>query len=347
MSASNRDISILIIYTGGTIGMIKNPSSGSLEPLNFENIFNHLPELQYFSYNISAISFEPPIDSSEANPDFWGDIADIIASHYDRFDGFVILHGTDTMAYSASALSFMIENLTKPVIFTGSQLPLGSLRTDGKENIISSIEIAAAKRHDQAVVPEVCIYFENKLFRGNRTTKHNAEYFNAFRSDNYPPLAETGIHINYHFDYILHPDFSAKTLFHKNMDPNIAIVKLFPGITRKTMESILQMEGLKAVILETYGEGNTPSEQWFFECIQHAVQHNMIILNISQCKAGSVNMGKYVSSLKLQEMGVISGHDMTLEAAVTKIMFLLGMKLNKDIMTLELNRSLCGEIKII
>lgn len=327
--------------------MIKNPDNGSLIPLNFENIFNQLPELQHFPYNISAISFEPPVDSSEVNPVFWKDLIDIIEAHYDKYDGFIVLHGTDTMAYSASALSFMIENPKKPVIFTGSQLPLGSLRTDGKENLISSVEIAAAKKENKPVVPEVCIYFENKLFRGNRTTKHNAEYFNAFRSDNCPPLAETGIHINFNHQHILSPEHEKETVFHKTMNTDIGILYIFPGINKQTVDSILHTENIKAVILASYGEGNTPSDEWFINSIEEAIKRGILVLNISQCKAGSINMGKYVSSMKLKKIGVLSGHDMTLESGITKLMFLLGSGKDKDEIRQGLNRSIKGEIKII
>lgn len=327
--------------------MIKNPDDGSLIPLNFENIFNQLPELQYFPYNISAISFEPPVDSSEVNPVFWNDLIDIIEAHYDKYDGFIVLHGTDTMAYSASALSFMIENLKKPVIFTGSQLPLGSLRTDGKENFISSIEIAATKKEGKPLVPEVCIYFENKLFRGNRTTKHNAEYFNAFRSDNCPPLAETGIHINFNHQHILSPEYEKKTVFRRKMNTDIGILYIFPGINKQTVDSILHTGNIKAVILVSYGEGNTPSDEWFINSIEEAIKRGILVLNISQCKAGSINMGKYVSSMKLKKIGVISGHDMTLESGITKLMFLLGSGTDKDEIRQALKRSIMGEIKII
>lgn len=336
--------SILIIYTGGTIGMAVNPQTGDLIPVNFYEISIQLPELIRFDFDLKTISFSPPVDSSEIEPGMWIRLASTIGENYDKYDGFVILHGTDTMAYSASALSFLLENLGKPVIFTGSQLPIGMLRTDGKENLISSIEIAAEKKNNLPVVPEVCVFFQNRLFRGNRTTKHNVEYFNAFRSDNYPLLAETGINIKYNLAAINHPDKNTGLKVYSGMSTDIAILKIFPGITKKLLRAVFDTEGLKAVILETYGSGNAPTGSWFIAEIERAVRLGIIILNVSQCTTGSVDMSKYPTGKRLYEAGVLSGHDITTEAAVTKMMFLLAQKYdNKEIRSF-INRSIRGEI---
>ncbi len=341
----NRTPSILIIYTGGTIGMVQNPETGSLSPLNFEQISQQVPELKRFGYNLSSVSFDPPVDSSDVHPGMWVRLAEIIEENYKDYNGFVVLHGTDTMAYSASALSFMLENLAKPVIFTGSQLPIGVLRTDGRENLISAIEIAADNRNGEPMVPEVCIFFQNKLFRGNRTIKYNAEYFNAFRSDNYPPLAETGIHIRYNHQAIHYPVAKQALNTHKNLDNSIAILKIFPGITEEVMSSVLQLIGLKAIILETFGAGNAPTSTWFLKRIREAVSRGLIVFNVTQCSAGSVDMTKYETGKSLLEAGVIGGRDITTEAALTKLMFLLGRRelSPRDIVSL-LNKPLRGEI---
>ncbi|MFC2137700.1 asparaginase [Bacteroidota bacterium] len=336
--------SILIIYTGGTIGMMVNPDNGALSPLDFNQITNHLPELKRFNCDIDAISFDPPLDSSDIGPDIWINLVNIIQERYEDYHGFVILHGTDTMAYTASALSFMIENLKKPVVLTGSQIPLGVLRTDGKENIITSLEIASKNKGDHPVVPEVCIYFENKLFRGNRTHKHNAEYFNAFRSDNLSPLAEAGININYNYSLILKPDYTKSTIFHKYLDPSVTILKIFPGIQKSVIESIINAKGLKAIVLETFGEGNTFAQTWFIELLKNAIQNNIIILNISQCAAGKVDQGKYQNSKSLLDLGVINGHDLTTEAAITKFMFLFGNKYDREKVKELIGKPLRGEL---
>ena len=254
--------SVLLIYTGGTIGMIENPETGALENFNFDHLLKHVPELKRFNYRISSYQFNPPIDSSDMEPAFWAKLVKIIHYNYNQFDGFVILHGTDTMAYTASALSFMLENLAKPVILTGSQLPIGVLRTDGKENLITAIEIAAAKNEKgEPMVPEVCIFFENILMRGNRTTKINAENFNAFRSFNYPALAHAGIHIKYEEHLFLKPDLARPLKPHYLFDTNVVILSLFPGIREQTVSSILHVEGLKAVVLRTFGSGNAPQKE--------------------------------------------------------------------------------------
>ncbi|MFO7923123.1 MAG: type I asparaginase [Bacteroidales bacterium] len=324
--------------------MSLNPETGDLSPVNFVEISTQLPELKRFDLEIKTISFSPPVDSSEVEPDMWIRLAATIGKHYNSFDGFVILHGTDTMAYSASALSFLLENLGKPVIFTGSQLPIGMLRTDGKENLISSIEIAAAKFNNSPVVPEVCVFFQNKLFRGNRTTKYNVEYFNAFRSDNYPPLAETGIDIKFNHHAIIRPPAGVRLKVHKHLDNNVAILKIFPGITKKFLSAVFSVEGLKGVIMETYGSGNAPTATWFISEIKAAVKKGITILNVSQCTTGSVDMSKYKTGKMLHEAGVLSGYDITTEAAVTKIMFLLAQRTdNKDIRA-PIKTSIRGEI---
>lgn len=342
----NRPTSILIIYTGGTIGMVANPATGALLPLNFELISDQVPEIKKFGYRLQAISFDPPMDSSDIGPEIWIKIAEIIASNYEDFDGFVVLHGTDTMAYSASALSFMLEDLSKPVIFTGSQLPIGVLRTDGKENIITSLEIAAAKDKGKPIVPEVCIYFENRLYRGNRTTKINAENFNAFQSANYPALAKVGIQIKYNIENIRYPKDNKALTLKTKFDNHIAILKLFPGMNRAFIDSILGIKGLRAVILETFGSGNAPADEWFVKRIRKAVENGIIVLDVTQCSYGSVELGRYETSRKLSEAGVVSGYDITTEAATTKMMHLLGQSYSREQVISLLNSSVKGEITV-
>lgn len=337
--------SVLIIYTGGTIGMIENPETGALENFNFDHLLKHVPELKRFNYHISTHQFNPPIDSSDMEPLYWSKLVKIISENYEKYDGFVILHGTDTMAYTASALSFMLENLSKPVILTGSQLPIGMLRTDGKENLITSIEIAAAKNPDgSAMVPEVCIFFENHLMRGNRTTKINSENFNAFRSYNYSPLATAGIHIKYE-PALIHKPEPGKTLIpHYPIDTNVVMLTLFPGIQENIISSIINAPGLKAVVLKTFGSGNAPQKPWFIRLLKEANEKGIIILNITQCSSGAVEMGRYETGLHLLESGVISGFDSTPESAVTKLMFLLGHELTNDEIRKQMNLSIAGEI---
>lgn len=341
--------SILLIYTGGTIGMKQDPETGALMPFNFNEILEEVPELKKFGCKIDTFSFEPPIDSSDIRTDFWIEIAKLIKKNYSLYDGFVILHGTDTMSYSASALSFMLENLQKPVIFTGSQLPIGMLRTDGKENLISSIEIAAAKDSEgRAMVPEVCIYFESQLYRGNRTTKYNAENFRAFRSANYPVLAEIGIHIKYNNAYIRYPEtFSNELSIKTDLGTSVVILKIFPGISREIIEPILNINGLKAIILETYGSGNAPTAEWFIDLLKNAIGRGLIILNVTQCHAGKVDMDAYSTGILLKKIGVISGFDSTTEAALTKLFFILGQTNNIQNIKRMLQENLRGEISNI
>ena len=329
--------------------MKQDPETGALMPFNFNEILEEVPELKKFGCKIDTFSFEPPIDSSDIRTDFWIEIAKLIQKNYSLYDGFVILHGTDTMSYSASALSFMLENLQKPVIFTGSQLPIGMLRTDGKENLISSIEIAAAKNSEgRAMVPEVCIYFESQLYRGNRTTKYNAENFRAFRSANYPVLAEIGIHIKYNNAYIRYPEtFSNELVIKTDLGTSVVILKIFPGISREIIEPILNINGLKAIILETYGSGNAPTAKWFIDLLKNAIDRGLIILNVTQCHAGKVDMDAYSTGILLKKIGVISGFDSTTEAALTKLFFILGQTNNIQEIKRILQKNLRGEISNI
>jgi len=341
-----KNTSILIIYTGGTIGMKQNPETGALSPFNFEQVELEVPELRKFGFDLHTYSFEPPIDSSDITPDFWVNLAKIIEQNYTKHNGFVILHGTDTMSFTASALSFMLEGLDKPVVLTGSQLPIGMLRTDGKENLISAVEIAAAQQNGQPMVPEVTIFFENRLYRGNRTTKHNAEHFNAFRSDNYPFLAEAGISIKYNFPFIHYTTGKQELSVHTKLDSSIGVLKLFPGITPEMVKAVTESEGVKAIVIETFGSGNALSRQWFLDIISAAIKNNIVILNVTQCKAGSVDMDKYENGLKLKNIGVVSGYDITFEAAIAKLMFLMGKGFYGETLAKELTKSISGEITL-
>lgn len=334
---------LLIIYTGGTIGMIQDGKTRVLKPFDFDHLLNHLPELQKFNLKIDTISFDPLIDSSNMNPSMWVKLAKSIKSNYKKYEGFVILHGSDTMAYTASALSFMLENLTKPVILTGSQLPIGAVRNDGKENLITAIEIASTVKNKKPVVPEVCIYFENHLYRGNRTHKFNAENFSAFISANYPPLAEVGVHIKYNLRQISEPK-KAPLIIHSKLNTSIAILKLFPGIERNTVEAFQKIKGLRALILETYGSGNAPTEKWFLNALEKMIEKGIIILNVTQCKGGAVDQGRYETSADLSKIGVVGGSDMTTEAAITKLMYLLGENFPVKKLKRLLQVSLRGEL---
>ena len=337
---------LLLIYTGGTIGMKEDPVIQALKPFNFSQILEEVPELGKFAYRIDTYTFDPLIDSSDIEPNLWLSLAGLIEEKYDEYDGFVILHGTDTMAYSASALSFMIEGLTKPVIFTGSQLPIGTPRTDGKENLISSVEIAAAKDAEgHAIVPEVCIYFDNVLMRGNRASKINSDNFRAFRSPNYPPLAEAGIHIRYNTGLIRKPRvWDTKPTFHKSLDTRVSILKMHPGITPQIVRTILCGNDTRAVIIETYGAGNAPSKEWFISIVREAAAMGKILLNVTQCMAGSVNMDIYATGKCLKEAGVVNGYDSTTESALGKLFHLLGQHTCSESVKTNLESDLRGEI---
>ncbi|MBR9845483.1 MAG: asparaginase [Algicola sp.] len=335
---------ILLIYTGGTIGMIKDPDTGALKSFDFENLLDRIPELKLLDCEINTISFEDPIDSSNMNPDYWVQIAEIIEKEYQNFDGFVVLHGSDTMSYSASALSFMFENLAKPIIFTGSQLPIGDLRTDAKENLITSIQMASLQKNGRSVIREVGLYFEYKLYRGNRTTKINAEHFEAFESLNYPHLAESGVHLNVSEDALFKPNVRKKLIVHKAFNTNIALIKLFPGISEPILTSILNTPDLKGVILETYGAGNTSTLQWFLDLLKQTIKRDIPIINVTQCSGGSVMMGQYETSSQLKQIGLISGKDITTEAALTKLMFMLGEAVSIKTFKTIFETSLRGEM---
>lgn len=334
-----------MIYTGGTIGMVKNPDTNALQPLNFDELYSYIPVLESYHYQIDFLAFDPLVDSSNMKPSFWVKLTGMIEENYEKYDGFVVLHGSDTMAYTASALSFLLENLNKPVILTGSQLPLGVIRTDGRDNIINSIEIAAAKEDDIAIVPEVAICFENMLYRGNRTSKFNAENFDAFFSGNYPPLAEVGVHIKYRKNYIRKPNFK-KLVAHKKLDYNVAILKLFPGINENTIRSVFETSNLRAVILETFGSGNAPTDKWFLDLIREYIDKGIIVFNVTQCKSGTVEMGLYETSVELEKAGVIGGYDITTESAITKMMYLLGEDYSEERRRELLQLSLRGEMSI-
>ena len=331
---------VLIVYTGGTIGMVQD-ESGSLHPFALDRIYDAVPQLRACSYDIDSVTLDNIIDSSNMTPALWVDIANIIEREYNNYDGFVVLHGTDTMAYTASALSFMFKNLGKPVVLTGSQLPLGMLRSDGRENIICALEIASTRL---AVIPEVCIFFESHLYRGNRSTKLNAENFDAFESYNYPSLAKVGINIRFK-EHLFQPMPNDKLVVRKQFDTRVAVLKLFPGIGPEVVNAVLGAPNLQGVIIETYGSGNAPTDEWFISALENAIRRGVIILNVTQCKAGSVKMRQYAASCDMDRIGVIGGGDITLEAAVTKMMYLLGAYPNdKQHVRDRLGMSLRGEI---
>ena len=335
---------VLLIYTGGTIGMGRNPKTDALEPLDFNHLIENLPEFKSITTQIDVYQFTPAIDSSDMNPRLWAQIVRIIADQYEQYDGFVVLHGTDTMAFTASALSYMLENLTKPVILTGSQLPISQLRTDGKENLVTSIEIASAYHQDGTpIVPEVCIYFSGKLLRGNRSTKINADGFNAFDSFNYPPLADAGVNIVYHEEYILKPDYTKPMKPHFVMDPNVVVFTLFPGIQENIVRHILDAPELRSIVMRTYGSGNAPQKPWLMHLLKQATEHGINIVNISQCAAGTVEMARYDNGYQLKNAGVISGYDATVESTVTKLMHLQGHYTDWRIIRNLMNHPMRGE----
>lgn len=339
MSASK----ILVIYTGGTIGMVKDHETGSLIPLNFEDFYTHVPELNRIDAELDYVSFETPIDSSNMNPDHWKDMAEIIANNYTVYDGFVVLHGSDTMAYSASALSFMLQGLQKPVIFTGSQLPIGIIRTDGKENLITAIEIASDRMDDEPLIQEVGVYFEYSLYRGNRSTKISANRFEAFVSPNYPVLAEAGVYLDYNLEAIKNPNKKTLEVF-TEFSKDVALIKLFPGIKWELYKSIFNQA--RAVVLESFGAGNTPEDADFMEFLKNYIQEGGIVVNTTQCLSGGVELGKYEASNAVKKIGVISAGDMTTEAVVTKLMYLLGKSENKREIEEKFQLNVNGELTI-
>lgn len=336
---------VLLIYTGGTIGMGHNPDTGALEPLNFDYLLSNFPEFALLPTEVDTYQFTPPIDSSDMSLRRWAQLVRIIADNYEAYDGFVVLHGTDTMAYTASALSFMLENLTKPVILTGSQLPIGQLRTDGKENLLTSIELAAAFGEDgRPMVPEVCIYFSGRLLRGNRSTKESADGFNAFNSFNYPHLCEAGVEFQFNPHYILKPDYSKPMIPHTAMDPNVVVFSLFPGIQENVVRHMFEAPELRGIVMRSFGSGNAPQKPWLMRLLKDATQRGVTVVNISQCVAGFVKMGRYDTGFQLQDAGVVSGGDSTVESAITKLMFLQAHY--KDVRAIRslMGRSICGEI---
>lgn len=342
----NQKSSLLLIYTGGTIGMKQDPTDMTLKPFDFGQILEEVPELRKFAFKIDTWTFDPLIDSSDVEPSMWQTLAGLIKEQYERYDGFIILHGTDTMSYSASALSFMLDGLTKPVIFTGSQLPIGVPRTDGKENLISSVEIASAKDSDgHALVPEVCICFGSKLMRGNRTVKINAEVFDAFSSPNYPPLAEAGINIRYRKEFIRKPlDWYQSLSINTSLDTRVSILKLHPGITPQSVRHFLCDGQTRAVIIETYGAGNAPSAPWFLDAVSEAGKSGKIIVNVTQCLAGTVNMDIYATGKSLEKAGVVNGFDSTTESALAKLFYLLGKSEDNEWVKTMMGHNLKGEI---
>ena len=339
---------VLIILTGGTISMVQNIRTGALQPASEDTFKSFVPELASSNIEVELTSFSPLIDSADAHPDNWAKMAHAVYDNYDKYDGFVILHGTDTMAYSGSALSFMLENLNKPVVMTGSQLPIGILRSDAKENLLTALEIASAKdEQGKAMVPEVTIFFEDRLFRANRTTKRNAEHFSAFNSYNYPALAKAGVHIIYQSQFINYSNNGKPLKLHTKTDCNVSVLKLFPGITEKVVESILDTPNLKGVVLESFGTGNAPRAEWLYNALKRATDKGIIIVNKTQCNTGSVEMGRYETSLNLMEAGVLSGYDITTEALLTKMMYLLGENPHNSEHVKELLLTpLCGEITV-
>lgn len=344
---NNHKPRILIIYTGGTIGMIENPETHSLQPFDFTHLIDNVPKVKKLDYEIDNIQFNPPIDSSDMSPRHWVEIARHIDENYDKFDGFVVLHGTDTMSYTASALSFMLENLHKPVIITGSQLPIGEVRTDGEENLITALQIAAATDiNGEPMVREVAILFEDYLWRGNRSTKMSADNFNAFKSNNYPSLAKIGLGIHFNEEALWRVQAKRPLNVQYVMDQAVMIIDLNPGITEGILRHQLATPGVKGIVLKTYGAGNAPTEAWFTEAIKDAIDRGIVILNVTQCVNGGVHDRRYMSGNQLASTGVISGHDITSEAAITKMMYLFGLGLSTSEVRRYLECSLCGEVSI-
>lgn len=337
---------LLLIYTGGTIGMKQDMKDLTLKPFDFSQILDEVPEIRKFAFKIDTYSFEPPIDSSDVEPSLWQDLARLIKEKYEDYDGFIILHGTDTMSYSASALSFMLDGLTKPVIFTGSQLPIGVPRTDGKENLISAVEIASAKDKDgHPAVPEVCVCFDSLLMRGNRSTKVNSEVFRAFQSPNFPPLAEAGINIRYNNEYIRKPnDWYQSLTINTELDTRVSILKIHPGITPEVVRNILCGKDTRAIIMETYGSGNAPTRDWFLDIVKESSAMNKIIVNVTQCLAGTVNMNIYANGKALERAGVIDGYDSTTESALAKLFYLMGKSSDNEWVKAMMGCNLKGEI---
>ena len=343
--AHTEESRVLLIYTGGTIGMGRNAATGTLEPLDFNALITNMPELRHMGTTIDMYQFSDPVDSSNMSPRLWALLVRIISKRYDDYDGFVVLHGTDTMAYTASALSFMLENLTKPVVLTGSQLPIGQLRTDGKENLVTSIEIAAQKdAYGRAVVPEVCIYFGGALLRGNRSTKQSADGFNAFNSFNYPHLCDVGVEITFNRHHILRPDFEHPMLPHLTMDPSVVVFSLFPGIQEHFVRHVLEAPDLRGIVMRSYGSGNAPQQAWLLRLLKEATSRGVTVINISQCVAGKVEMGRYDTGYQLKKAGVVSGYDSTVESAVTKLMYLQARHNSCNVIRQLMNKSICGEI---
>lgn len=340
---------ILLIYTGGTIGMIENAVNHALEPFDFDHLIDNVPKIKMLGYEIEHVQFATPIDSSSMNPKHWGEIAEVIERHYDSVDGFVVLHGTDTMAYTASALSFMLENLRKPVIITGSQLPIGEVRTDGEENLITALQIAAATdAGGRPMVREVAILFEHHLWRGNRCIKRSADNFDAFKSNNYPELASIGLGIHFNRASLWRNDSRNMPLkVQYEMDDNLVMLDLFPGISRKVVEHVLNAPGLKGVVMKSFGAGNAPADEWFLDAVRQTVERGIVVVNITQCPNGCVHPQLYTAGLNLAKVGVVSGRDMTSEAAITKLMYLFGRGLSPDKVKEYLNMPLRGEMSAV
>jgi len=338
---------ILIVYTGGTIGMIENPNTRALEPFNFEHLIDNVPKIKWLDYDIDHIQLEPPLDSSNISINDWQKIAATIEQHYSDYDGFVVLHGTDTMAYTASALSFMLQDLAKPVIITGSQLPIGEVRTDGEENLITALQIAAERtKDDTPMVQEVAILFENYLWRGNRATKKSANNFNAFKSYNYPSLARIGLRIHYNDDALRRVPCDRALKVHYALDSAVMFIDLFPGLTESTLRHMLATPNIKGVVLRSYGSGNAPSSEWFVRSVKEAVQRGLVVINITQCVNGGINPRRYATGDSLAATGVVNGHDMTTEAAITKLMHLLASGMTVESVKRAMETDICGEMSI-